>query len=480
MAIALVGTWTQSVGRFVGAKTSGSRTSSSGNGIVVIVHVRGPSVPSLGTSDVTDSKSNTYTRLAYITATASSQYSGSGIYYCANPSSTGASHTVTYTDTNNTSATIMIEAIEISGQNTSGGADQTATASATSGTAGGTGTTGTTTQADEISIALCSFYNFGAPVVSATPSGYTDIANAGYTDGLNGPSAYKILSATGTQSASWTFDAACVVTSGCIATIKAAAGSAYSQSVAGTPASLSASITKQTNIPVAGAPASESGAVVRKTYRSIVGAPTSEVGAVAKSTIRQLSGISGSFTGIITRLPMKAVNGVIIGAGEISKGITRILSGAAGAASGVMNTTRMYIAALIGGITSVAGDTTKLSILSKDGSIQTISGIITKSINKILTGVNGALSGVINYTRIFFSSLVGSLTSTGIISRNIYKSLSGSYINSGIVSKKIARTMSGLFTFTGTVSSSALVMPRVIMKAGRGFVTKIRSGIRRI
>ena len=223
MAIAIVGTWAQSTGRFVTTKTSGTRTTTAGNAIVVLAHVRAPASPSFGTSDVTDSKGNTYTRLAFKIQTNGSQYAGTGIYYCANPGSMGASHTVTYTDTAASNCTIHIEAIEISGQDTAGGADVTATDGNSSSGTPSTGTTAATAQADEIAIATAGGYNAAAPSITATPSGYTDIANTAATDGFLGMSAYKILSATGTQTASWTIDQTTSIVCGAIATIKAAA-----------------------------------------------------------------------------------------------------------------------------------------------------------------------------------------------------------------------------------------------------------------
>lgn len=71
----------------------------------------------------------------------------------------------------------------------------------------GTGTTGTTSQADSVAVTALSVRN-GISVTSLTVSGYT--VTASQPDGANhtvGGLAYKILSATGTQTATWTYGA---------------------------------------------------------------------------------------------------------------------------------------------------------------------------------------------------------------------------------------------------------------------------------
>lgn len=71
----------------------------------------------------------------------------------------------------------------------------------------GTGTTGTTAQADSVAVTAVSVKN-NANITSLSVTGYT--VTASQADGVNhavGGLAYKILSATGTQTATWTYGA---------------------------------------------------------------------------------------------------------------------------------------------------------------------------------------------------------------------------------------------------------------------------------
>lgn len=121
---------------------------------------------------------------------------------------------------------------EFSGLATSSALDKTATNSADS-TTPTSGTTATTTQADELVVACLAEYegsaNDGIDVPATT--GYTNIhVERDSSTYMGHASDYKIVSATGAQSAAWGTLASSLAWGACIATYKAAAGGS-SQSI---------------------------------------------------------------------------------------------------------------------------------------------------------------------------------------------------------------------------------------------------------
>lgn len=150
------------------------------------------------------------------------------IFYRENAPSGSHSPAITIAGTSVRSARAAI--MEFSGLLTSSSLDVTASGSAGSGvTSGNTGTTGTTAQADALAIAVMGidpFPNSTGNNISNPPSTYTNVLIV--QDDQTNPFiacnvAYKVLSATGTQSASWTWDTASGYVAG-IAVFKASAG----------------------------------------------------------------------------------------------------------------------------------------------------------------------------------------------------------------------------------------------------------------
>lgn len=144
---------------------------------------------------VTDSKGNTYTPIGTLITNSSIN---SRLYYCQNGTG-GASHTCTGTGQTGDHSILFVELL---GVLTTGVLDQVASILDTSTPF--TVTSGTTTQSDEISISAMSG-NSTTTATHAESTGYTisqEVTTGGpnWTCGI----AYKVLSATGTQTPSWT------------------------------------------------------------------------------------------------------------------------------------------------------------------------------------------------------------------------------------------------------------------------------------
>ena len=138
---------------------------------------------------------------------------------------TGGATTVTLTSGNSTGNYIAWSVSEYSGILTSASQDQTVTAiSTTAVTTSASGSTGTTTQADELVVACGSFSENDVNLNITTPTtGYTNRARENDASTIQGQDfSDKIVSSTGTQSASWTHDSA--ITGVIVATFKASAG----------------------------------------------------------------------------------------------------------------------------------------------------------------------------------------------------------------------------------------------------------------
>jgi hypothetical protein len=182
--------------------TSAALTTTSGNhSIVTVSNWR----TGAATVTVTDSKSNSYTNDQALTqgdsrATISSALNITG----------GSSHTVTATSSSGASDTYFEgNFTEFSGTLSSAALDKTGSIGHGSGTTTSTVSTGTnTTQADELVI-VCIAVNSNDTTINITdpPSGYTSIGvNQDGNATIGYEAAYKIITATGTQTATWTFD----------------------------------------------------------------------------------------------------------------------------------------------------------------------------------------------------------------------------------------------------------------------------------
>jgi hypothetical protein len=174
-----------------------------------------------------DSNGTVQVAVAPTAVTDGSNVGGSAIWYVENTNS--GTHTITGLESNHNSTLT-----EFSGLATSTSKDQTTSASSTvnAHTSQSTGTTGTTAQASELAvIALCLVSNGGAANVGLTDpvSGYTtlQVVQNDFSD-IATQHAYQILSATGTQSATfnWTDNETSELSEACIATFKAAGGAA--------------------------------------------------------------------------------------------------------------------------------------------------------------------------------------------------------------------------------------------------------------
>jgi hypothetical protein len=182
---------------------------------------------------VSDNQSNTYSRAVGIESDdgdTSEPYGGSEpvalIHYCPNVASSGT-FTARWQWSASDTEYMTVGAVAFSGAATSSPLDVTASnyhaASARSSTS--SGTTGTTAQADAVAVsalALSANDEWGP----FTTTGWTQISDPGLP-GLGGGIAYKILSATGTQELTWTYNTTTTSDTNhaaCIVVLKGAAG----------------------------------------------------------------------------------------------------------------------------------------------------------------------------------------------------------------------------------------------------------------
>lgn len=212
------------------ASASGSFASLPAAGNCVMVPISINHDPSHANTSVTDNQSNTYTKQAQMLDN-KNQADLFADFSIGSPSGT---FTVTVSPAFTSNNYITFVLLEISGLQTTSVLDQTATANiASPATSTTVGPTGTTAQADELVVAVLSTETGDTNLNLTVPSGYTEIATEQNGNSLAGhQSAYKIVTATGTQSATWTHDGT-ANTGSLIATFKAAAagGSASRQAL---------------------------------------------------------------------------------------------------------------------------------------------------------------------------------------------------------------------------------------------------------
>lgn len=158
--------------------------------------------PGATSVDITDSKSNAYTRPIYIGNAYDGQVQG-GQWYKENGAG-GASHNFTFTY--DVTSDLAVACKEVTGALTSGALDKSAYKEDNIGTATGltSNSTATTSQNDELFSGLGALYLVGAPTSFTAQSGFTENREEN-TSSQSLVSASKVV--TSTQAAEFTFDA---------------------------------------------------------------------------------------------------------------------------------------------------------------------------------------------------------------------------------------------------------------------------------
>lgn len=225
MAIAFV----QKTAKFSSASGSSvaaaALTVTAGNMLVVTVTTWNNS--GSHTVTVADDKGNTWNSAVSVEdSSGTGDASKATIYYAMNCAA--GSTTVTVSSSLGSTA-FEGNVSEFSGLLTASALDVTANSPHNSGGTSCTPTTGTTAQADELVVGVMAVNSADTTCnISDPPSGYTSIGvnqDSNATIGHEG--CYKIVSATGTQSATWSFDATTGGDVGVLATFKAAAVTQY-------------------------------------------------------------------------------------------------------------------------------------------------------------------------------------------------------------------------------------------------------------
>ncbi len=178
-----------------GTYTSAAFGSSTTSGNLIVVTVSDDGGTLGGITSVTDSKSNTYTKVP-------NEFDGAStvsVWYAKNITG-GASHTITVNY--NTSITFASTCVaqEFSGVDTTAPLD-VYTSTGGTGTSTTSGATGTTAQNDELVIGSLAF--FGATTTVTLGSGYTNLGTTHQTNAGVGMES-KVVSSTGTQTATFT------------------------------------------------------------------------------------------------------------------------------------------------------------------------------------------------------------------------------------------------------------------------------------
>lgn len=176
-------------------------TAAVGDLLVVTAGLDGGVVP----SSVTDSAGNTYT--ADITAVRDSGFITAGVFSTVVTSAlTSGTITVTYSGLSGTWDK-YVAAIKITGSWDSSRVDKTATGQATTGATWSSGATAATTVADEVVLGFGYMgINNNSTAISSTPgTGYTEIHDVDTGLFVAYTSEYKIVNATGAQTASGTW-----------------------------------------------------------------------------------------------------------------------------------------------------------------------------------------------------------------------------------------------------------------------------------
>lgn len=177
-----------------------------GKTLAVLIGSTSSAVGQASWGNPTDSAGQTWAKaVGPVSVGASSiEQSMAAIYYLL--SANAGTHTLTFTV--DASSYLTYTFVEMP---TCTAVDQTqSSGGTTSTTSGSTGTTGTTTQADEIVLALLTTNTSGAGLANAAftnpPSGYTSLYVENATNAhTGGQHSYLEVSATGTQSAAWTW-----------------------------------------------------------------------------------------------------------------------------------------------------------------------------------------------------------------------------------------------------------------------------------
>ncbi len=173
-------------------------------GAHILISIGGYQPSGYDVTSVTDNQGNSYAR-----AVASGLAAGlmrSLIYVAENIGTPSGTFTLTITNTQASGNYIAAIASEVSGLAASGAADQTATGTAADASLATAGPTGTTVQADELVFAAMQMASASTDIGVGPPASYTEVLveqNAAMSDGHE--VAYRILSATGTQTVIWTY-----------------------------------------------------------------------------------------------------------------------------------------------------------------------------------------------------------------------------------------------------------------------------------
>lgn len=197
MAIAL-GVHTMATGNGVTSVTTTGVTTSANSTLIAVTTMGGNSGGANSYSSLSDNKSGTWTEIG--TAAIHSGGAGLRMFYCKGNSGTrGSGHTITfnYNQTEYPCAFLL----EITGADTSNPLDQNAQLNNDDSSPFVVGPTGTTSQANEFILTA----GASDSATSWAATGFTvDDSSTNFANFWVGAIAHKIVSATGTQSASWT------------------------------------------------------------------------------------------------------------------------------------------------------------------------------------------------------------------------------------------------------------------------------------
>jgi hypothetical protein len=204
MAIATGQTISKQSNVEAGSTASASFGTAPAAGSLVLIGLVGWHDSGYDVTSVTDNKGNAYT----IVKAAVAGRQRAVIAYAENVSS-GGTFTVTINNAGGSGNYLSWAAIEVTGVAASSSADQTSTATDAGPQANdATVTTGATVTANELVFAVMSLSSSGSSNLHITsPGGYTNLASEQDFAAQNGFSAdYKIISATGAQTAAWAHD----------------------------------------------------------------------------------------------------------------------------------------------------------------------------------------------------------------------------------------------------------------------------------
>jgi formylmethanofuran dehydrogenase subunit C len=194
-------------------------------GAMIFLEIANHNSAAVVPSSVTDSAGNSYT----LVSAANSSSVSETLAYALNASALASGQTITITFPSSRNAAAA--AYSVTGIATASAADQQATNTTGSGASPSVGPTGTTTQADELVIGL---FGYGNSRTFTPGSGYTALATIESTGTVRGTTGeYKIVSATGAQTADGTFNSSATY-AGVIVTFKGAAATGVALSASGT------------------------------------------------------------------------------------------------------------------------------------------------------------------------------------------------------------------------------------------------------